>query len=125
MGRPRKTARVASIDRVAFMRTAEVPVPNASQGTRQGTDTKALLAERAITHGETWIVAGEIVQMLQRNYELMGAINSTPYGHNWMLLLSKLIRCLYTPNHVDHWRDLAGYATLVAEHLDGRTASKG
>ena len=84
-------------------------------------DTQTLLAERAVTHGETWIVAGEVVQMLHHNYELMNTINSTPYGHNWMLLLSKLIRCLYTPYNIDHWRDLAGYATLVVNHLEKAT----
>jgi len=39
--------------------------------------------------------------------------------HNWMLILSKLVRAMYDPTKVDTWADIAGYATLMKEYLEG------
>ena len=36
------------------------------------------------------------------------------------MILYKIARILNgNPNETDHWRDIAGYATLVEEHLKG------
>jgi len=45
------------------------------------------------------------------------AIIPTGYFFNWMMILNKLIRALYTPNDPDHWKDIAGYATLVMNDI--------
>ena len=37
------------------------------------------------------------------------------------MICSKIARIVNgDPNHLDNWRDIAGYATLVADRLEGR-----
>lgn len=35
----------------------------------------------------------------------------------WIMVLNKLLRALGSPKNPDHWLDIAGYATLVYNHL--------
>lgn len=82
-------------------------------------DIHPLLEERGKWYGETWLIAGEIWEMLFHR-GLTNRLSGTPYTHNWMLILSKLIRILFSPSEPDHWRDIVGYATLVHEHIQER-----
>lgn len=80
------------------------------------TDVTKTLEQRGEEYGEAWLVAGTIMTHLQ-TVRLIEGILSTPYAHNWVLILSKLIRACRSPNNPDHWRDIAGYATLVLERI--------
>ena len=85
-----------------------------------------LLDERAKTHGDFYNVAS----MAQ---ELKDAMRR---GRNWKVLddteretlemiASKIGRILSgNPHEVDHWRDIAGYATLIERWLTSCTASE-
>jgi len=41
------------------------------------------------------------------------------FGYNWIQMLGKLCRILFSPNKIDHWRDIAGYAELVVREMEG------
>ena len=87
---------------------------------------KRLLEERQQTHGNTWYIAGWIIQLALAD-EVSSVVKSH-WGwtiHNWVLILSKLIRALHTPWEVDHWRDIEGYARLVREELQKQNPTQG
>jgi len=78
---------------------------------------ETLLKNREAKYGNTWFLAGKVVEMLRTPY--IQFIRICPeYSHNWMMILSKLIRILFSPYDIDHWRDIAGYATLVQRDLE-------
>lgn len=81
---------------------------------KEQSDIPALLKDRSERYGRTWILAGIIVAML---LEEQPRITCSPYIHNWVLIISKVVRTMYTPYDSDHWRDIAGYAQLVLEDL--------
>jgi hypothetical protein len=87
-----------------------------------GKNVERLLDERGSEYGDTWLIAGEMFDFLSSRVSFDKLLRSN-YFHNWVLILSKLIRAAFTPDKADHWDDIAGYATLVAKHIrnqDGR-----
>ena len=72
-----------------------------------------VIAERSKDYGDAWYRAG-----MSALYAQGLPIWRSPYIHNWMVVMSKLWRVAWSPNHKDSWIDIAGYATLVANHLD-------
>lgn len=40
--------------------------------------------------------------------------------HALHMIVTKLARARVCPTHVDNWRDIAGYATLVQKHLESK-----
>lgn len=79
--------------------------------------TEELLRERKSKYGDTWREAGEVMGILQVPFTKFLCSESW-MAHNWVLILSKLIRILYSPREKDHWRDIIGYATLVLQNID-------
>ena len=83
------------------------------------TDVQETLNERENSHGD-FIENGRLMQELK---------NACRYHTNWGALVPhqreaidmichKLGRILCgNPNHIDHWHDIAGYATLVENIL--------
>jgi hypothetical protein len=76
-------------------------------------------------YGNTWWLVGDIIQILGENY--LRFTVEYPHGvHNWVLIMSKMVRILFTPKNPDHWRDIAGYATLqltMLEEIQNETSS--
>lgn len=86
-----------------------------------------ILNEREKTHGDFSCVAN----LAQRLKVLIAAERRTQLSHlsgppglsdvgqeALDMICTKIARiCCGNPNEVDHWRDIAGYATLVAESL--------
>lgn len=76
-----------------------------------------LLEAREEVYGDSWFMAGEAMGFLRK--PLMNLLSTAPWmAHNWVLMLSKLIRILYSPYHRDNWADIVGYATLVLNSMD-------
>lgn len=82
-------------------------------------DVQETLNERNETYGVAWLISGNVIKLLHDN-GLMNILLSSEYSHNWILILSKMIRLLKTPEHLDTWKDIAGYATLVCAHLSAK-----
>lgn len=78
-----------------------------------------LLVERGKTHGSFAMVADVAVKLqaiTEANHETAGMA----FGRQ--MICAKLARIACgDPEHEDHWRDIAGYATLVADEIAKRT----
>jgi hypothetical protein len=74
-----------------------------------------LLKKREAEYGTAWITAG--VWLNSKAVRDSNLFQESIFIHNFVLILSKLARALHSPYNVDHWQDIAGYATLVANWL--------
>lgn len=85
-----------------------------------GTDTTALLAERATTHGDFSVHALLTQSLKNIAHSDAGGYSSLPDTHREALdmIMHKVGRILAgNPNHKDHWDDIAGYARLVSDRI--------
>lgn len=87
------------------------------------TDVDAVLDSRAQDYGK-FIDGAEIMQMLKRLVHNYIAIRSTPLAFDQReaidMIIHKLGRIINgNPDKVDSWVDIAGYARLVADRLEG------
>lgn len=77
----------------------------------------ALLAERGKTHGD-YAVHARVTQTLKSIVDEFEDPMSNEQREALDMILHKIGRiCAGNPNHIDHWDDIAGYATLVATSL--------
>lgn len=88
-----------------------------------GVDVDAVLDSRAKDYGK-FIEGAEIMQMLKRlvhNYiEARGTQLAFDQREAIDMIIHKLGRIINgNPDKVDHWTDIAGYAKLVADRLEG------
>lgn len=80
-------------------------------------DIKKLLEERGKRYGDTWRLAGLVIEVLKHPFNHL--IEEAPqFTHNWVLMLSKLIRILFDPFLLDNYKDLIGYATLCMREVE-------
>lgn len=86
-------------------------------------DTEDLLKERGAEYGEAWLITGTVVKQLQEMGVLDRVIRSELF-YNWITILCKLVRLLRSPRHLDSWRDIAGYAQLVVNHIETQEKGK-
>jgi predicted acylesterase/phospholipase RssA len=78
--------------------------------------TEQLLQERE-RYLEAWRKTGVMSHSLTAEIAHLHFV--FPEGwFNWGIILNKLVRILGDPKHLDSWRDIAGYATLVVEYLE-------
>ena len=87
------------------------------------TDVDTVLDERAKDYGK-FIEGAEIMQMLKRLVHNYIEERGTPLAFDQReaidMIIHKLGRIINgNPDKVDHWVDIAGYAKLVAERLEG------
>jgi hypothetical protein len=87
------------------------------------TDVDQVLDSRAKDYGK-FIEGAEIMQMLKRLVHNYIEDRGTPLAFDQReaidMIIHKLGRIINgNPDKVDHWVDIAGYATLVAERLEG------
>ena len=79
-----------------------------------------LIAERRKTHGDfsrTADTADTLVAFLRNRAQHASA----DQRHALDMIAVKIARILHgDPDCDDHWRDIAGYATLVADRIDQR-----
>ena len=86
------------------------------------TDINALLAERQKTHGD-FKTHAELCQYLS---DTMRASDgwlplAADQREALEMIQHKVARVLNgNPNEADHWRDIAGYATLVSRRLEAK-----
>jgi hypothetical protein len=90
-------------------------------------DTEKLLEERGKTHGK-WTehsqCSTELKHLCSRHLRNRSMDFSQSEGLS--MILHKIARILCgNPNEPDHWRDIAGYATLVAKELEANGVVEG
>ena len=86
------------------------------------TDVDVILDERAATYGSFEDVAG----CAQEIKNAIRICNNSELDDDQIealdMIASKIARIVNgNPNHIDSWIDIAGYATLVADRLQGKT----
>lgn len=100
-------------DKFAHVLTVhDIPAPEEKQF-----DVNALVSERTAMYQDAWLKTGETLASLQDQGRL-DEILSTPFGYALIIILNKTDRLLADPNNLDSWKDIAGYATLVAQHIE-------
>jgi len=83
------------------------------------TDIKSILAERGKTHGDysRHAATTQCLKSVMRHTQNWGDLNPSQVEALEMIA-HKIGRILNgDPNHIDHWDDISGYATLVADQL--------
>ena len=83
-------------------------------------DIKAILHERGERYG-TFVGHATISQSLKQVMFSVGKELDNDQAGALEMIAHKIARILNgDPNYADSWLDIAGYATLVAERLNGR-----
>jgi hypothetical protein len=79
-----------------------------------------ILEEREVTHGDFEMKSIWIQEIMENLVGLDSWENmSADQRESIHMILVKLSRIIYgNYDHVDHWDDIAGYATLVSERLN-------
>ena len=83
-----------------------------------------ILAERQKTHGDFYDVAmmAQELKDAMRRGKTWGSLDDTE-REALQMIASKIGRILAgNPHEADHWRDIAGYATLIERRLTAYTA---
>lgn len=82
-------------------------------------DVKKLLDERGKSYGDAWWLAGMVTGVLfNHNVRIFDRLIASFFLHNWVLILSKMMRILVTPYEAEHWKDIEGYARLVRDKIE-------
>jgi len=81
---------------------------------------RELIISRNKQYAEAWRRTGEITKPLADEIAVMHRVFPQAMIP-WWTILCKLLRILGDPKHIDSWRDLAGYATLVVDYLEGES----
>lgn len=77
-----------------------------------------LLDERSVSYQNAWLKTGWMAK--QVSAEIASLLFHFPDGWwSWVVILNKLVRILGDPEHLDSWKDIVGYATLVVDRLEG------
>ena len=83
-------------------------------------DINTLLAERQKTHGDFVTHAALCQELTDAMRVQSGWLHLSPDQRESLEMIQhKVARVLNgNPNEADHWRDIAGYATLVSRRLE-------
>ncbi len=95
------------------------------EGAKNAQEVDAILNERATNYGSF----ADVARMAQRLKNVahtgageQGRAFAADQAEALDMIFSKIARILNgDPNYVDSWTDIAGYATLVADRLQGKT----
>jgi transposase len=127
----RRKAKEENLAKQGWLPPGVLPVPEVSRPIvnpeitmeTNATDVDRVLDSRAKDYGK-FIEGAEIMQMLKRLVHNYIEDRGTPLAFDQReaidMIIHKLGRIINgNPDKVDHWVDIAGYAILVAERLEG------
>ena len=91
--------------------------------------TDEVLQERGSVYGDFTLgseIEAAMMNIICANHESqvgkpMSAINKIFFSK----IIMKLSRLSVTPDHIDSWTDIAGYARLVEQHYEDKKNAKG
>lgn len=107
-----------------FRLTPEIIAEMDRKAKARATNVDTVLDSRAKDYGK-FIEGAEIMQMLKRMVHNFIDVRGTQLAFDQResidMIIHKLGRIINgNPDKVDHWTDIAGYAKLVADRLEGR-----
>lgn len=76
-----------------------------------------IIRERSEKYGDAWIAPTRALDAIV-DHDMSKLVGLVLSGHfyNWFMILGKLCRAVFSPNFLDHWVDIAGYAQLSIDH---------
>lgn len=80
-------------------------------------EAREVIRERAKIYGPTWTLTSKLIAILHNLGHMDSIMGDGIVYHNWFMILSKLMRLLASPRHIDSWVDIAGYAQLVIDYM--------
>lgn len=80
---------------------------------------ESVMQERNTEYADAWATTGEVLKAIPSIAHGVALLlfNYPRMYFPWVMILNKLIRILGTPNKLDSWVDIAGYAQLVVNEL--------
>lgn len=85
-------------------------------------EIEKLLEERGSVYGDFYagtLAEASILGILRNNYSDAHHAELSLKHQVWLSkIITKLVRLSVSPNHLDSWIDISGYATLVANTLE-------
>ena len=95
------------------------------EGAKNAQEVDAILNQRAVSYG-SFIDVSRMAQRLKNVAHTAAGEQGKTFAADQAealdMIFSKLARILNgDPNHTDSWIDIAGYATLVADRLQGKS----
>jgi hypothetical protein len=119
----RRKAKEEDLAKQGWLPPGVVPVPEPVPMEITITDVDKVLDSRAKDYGK-FIEGAEIMQMLKRLVHNYIEDRQTPLAFDQReaidMIIHKMGRIINgNPDKVDHWTDIAGYAKLVADRLEG------
>ena len=85
----------------------------------QPKEVAEVLAERGAKYGDSWLTPTLALDAITGgDLRKLDALVMSGLFANWFLILGKLCRAVYSPELVDHWTDIAGYAQLSKNYLE-------
>lgn len=86
-----------------------------------------LLSQKQSEYKDAWKLSGEIFEHPELKAKFVAFLSGPwcVYVFNWIIIMNKLFRILATPNHLDSWKDIAGYAQLVVNDLESERSKDG
>ena len=89
------------------------------------TDVDTILDERATTYGSfisVALFAQEMKELIRSALDEQNAGVQADHQEDLDMIASKIARIIIgDPHHTDSWLDIAGYATLVADRIQGKS----
>ena len=82
--------------------------------------TEAILDDREKQYGSFKNTGHAFERIYRAILPMSKALTNTPLLYAYAGISMKLARLCNNPLHIDSWRDIAGYATLAADYLEGR-----
>lgn len=84
------------------------------QNQKKTHSTSSLIAERATTHGQWWHTALASTILREALHSIPGYTKLTPNSRESLEMIQVKIARIISGSefHLDHWRDISGYAML-------------
>lgn len=83
-------------------------------------ETKELLDTRGEDYGRAWYLESLVFNLLTDYHTNNRELNMyySEYQGPWRAIMAKMLRLAESPEHVDTWRDIEGYARLARRHIE-------
>lgn len=83
----------------------------------------SLESERQATYGASYTWVGRMLQPV--SHQLNNMLMERPAMYwPWVAIVVKLCRLLQSPDHIDSWRDIAGFANLALRGLVDKESTR-
>jgi hypothetical protein len=81
---------------------------------------KELVEERGHKYGRAWYLESQFISMITEYHtnDVELPMLYSDYSGPWGDIVKKLMRLAWSPEHVDSWADIEGYARLARRHIE-------